>query len=758
MLSSATPGRATCLSVRLTSNVQGRQRWEVPALRDRPRAAAAVERVLRQQPDAQEAHANPLTASVLILHPTGFSADGLLALIREALRAFELEIPAQSSHGPSKKTGARRALVTLIRGAPWSAAVGGATALQVLTPLGVPILLATGIVAITVVIVANDVLDKSAGKQRENGLLRLYHYAHPHRARLVIAVSCSVISKVLHFAPPLVIGKAVDLLIRGASPSLISIGFHSVQHQLWALSGLMVGLWAVASLFEYVHRYQWRELSQVVQHELQVEAYSRVQRSTTAYLEGRSTGALATILNEDANQLEVFFNDGANDALQLAANVIVVGLAFIGLAPQLAWIALAPLPLVAWVSTRFRGRIGPLYTTVRERAGISDGHLVNNLTGITTIRSFTTEEYEDARLAQLSKQYLSVSRQATLLNAAFTPTIRMIVIGGFAATVIRAGALVAAGALSPGSYSFLVFLTQRFLWPLTILGQTIDQSQRSMAAAHRVLDLLEAPLAPTGGTEVLSNPRGEIEFQRVSFNYPTGGGVLDDFSLHIPAGRTVAFVGPTGAGKTTIIKLLLRFYDASAGRITLDGIDIRDLATSQLRKAVGLVSQDVFLFDGSIEDNIRYGSFSASDDAVRAAARTAEAEEFILRLPAGYQTQVGERGTKLSGGQRQRLCIARAVLKDPPVLVLDEATSSVDNETEAAIQCALERISVGRTVIIIAHRLSTVRNADLICVMDKAGRIAQRGRHEQLVHEDGFYAGLWRVQTGVATPPPAQEA
>jgi ATP-binding cassette subfamily B protein len=694
----------------------------------------------------QDVHANPVTGRILLYHATGLGAEAMLALVKGVL----------STTDDDTRTFTPTSLL------PWIALSGGALALHTLTPLGVPILLASGIVVATVVAVASDEsfdTPETGAPHRTVGLLRLYRYSHRHRRRLVIAVTCSIISKVLHFAPPLVIGKAVDLLIRGASRTLIGFGFLSIHSQLWVLGVSIVGLWGVASLFEYVYRYQWRTLSQLVQHDLQVDAYARVQRATTAYLEERSSGALATVLNEDANQLEVFFNDGANDALQLAANVVVVGLAFIVLAPQVAWIALAPMPLVAWASTRFRSRLGPLYSAAREHASASDGHLVNNLTGITTIRSFTTEDYEETRVRELSEQYLLVSGAATRLNAAFTPSVRMIVIIGFAATVVRAGTLVVSGALTPGAYSFLVFLTQRFLWPLTILGQTIDLNQRAMAAAHRVLDLLEVPMADPGGTEKLPSAQGDIRFEGVSFAYPSGGSpVLRDFSLQVSAGQRVAFVGPTGAGKTTIIKLLLRFYEPRAGRILLDGRDIRQLATHDLRAAIGLVSQDVFLFDGTIEENIRYGSFSASDQAVRRAARSAEADGFIARLPEGYATRVGERGIKLSGGQRQRICIARAVLKSPPVLVLDEATSSVDNETEAAIQRALERVSVGRTVIMIAHRLSTVRNADRIYVMDAEGRIAEEGRHDALIVKNGFYAALWRVQTGVAVARDESEA
>jgi ATP-binding cassette subfamily B protein len=420
---------------------------------------------------------------------------------------------------------------------------------------------------------------------------------------------------------------------------------------------------------------------------------------------------------------------------------------FFLLSPTIAVLALIPIPLIIWGSIRFTRALAPRYTAVRNEAGVMNSVLSNNLGGIATIKAFTAESREKARIAAQSDQYRAVNREAIKLSSAFVPVIRIAILAGFLVTLLVGGFQALDGTLEVASYSVLVFLTQRLLWPLTSLGETLDLYQRSMASTSRILDLLDTQPSMDDGLVPLDDAQGSIRFADISFSYSPGFEVVSDVTIDIQAGTSIAIVGTTGSGKTTLVKLLLRYADVNEGAITFDGHDIRDLKVNDLRRAIGLVSQDVFLFHGTVAENIAYGRPEASAADIQQAAEMSESAGFIASLPQGYETVVGERGQKLSGGQRQRISIARAIMTSPAVLILDEATSAVDNETEAAIQRSLDKLSVGRTTVVIAHRLSTIRHSDRIYVLDQ-GRVIESGTHDDLVALDGQYATLWRVQTG----------
>jgi ATP-binding cassette, subfamily B, bacterial len=586
--------------------------------------------------------------------------------------------------------------------------------------------------------------------KKKHPLLRLSRYTKKYRVLIWQAVICSILNKLFDLAPPALIGAAVDVVVKRENSLVAKFGITDTFQQLLIICLISALVWILESVFEYAHERLWRNLAQNIQHYLRINAYSHVQDLELAYFEDRSTGILLSILNDDINQLERFLDIGANEIIQVLTTVIIIGGTYLILTPQLSWMAILPIPFILWGSIAFQKKLAPRYADVREKVSLLNSRLANNLSGITTIKSFTTETYEIERLRIESDIYRQSNRNAIAFSAAFIPLIRMIILIGFNAILLYGGMAVINGNLAVGTYSVLVFLTQRLLWPLTRLGQTLDLYQRAMASINRVTDLLDTPITIRSGNINLAthSVRGEIKLNKVTFSYNNSKPVIENLSLEIPSGNTIAIVGSTGSGKSTLVKLLFRFYEISSGTITLDGIDIREINLTDLRQSIGLVSQDVFLFHGTVRENIAYGNNSATELEIIQAAKIAEAHEFILNLPQSYETIVGERGQKLSGGQRQRIAIARAVLKNPPILILDEATSAVDNETEAAIAKSLEKITQNRTTIAIAHRLSTIRHADCIYVLEY-GKIVEQGTHEKLLSKGGIYHNLWQVQTGV---------
>lgn len=582
-------------------------------------------------------------------------------------------------------------------------------------------------------------------------LRRLWSEIGPFRGRILLGTIYSVLNKLFDLAPPVLIGLAVDVVVRHQDSWLSEFGFQESAEQLWILAGLTLLIWGAESVFEYLYAVTWRNLAQALQHDIRVRTYDHVQRLDLAATEGFSSGKVMSVLNDDVNQLERFLDNGANTILQLATTILAVGAMFVGAVPDLSWMAFIPAPLILFASIRVQRDLEPRYRAVRDQVGKVNDLLSNNLAGLLTIKSFVTEQHEKERLAQESLEYQNLNARAITLSSAFVPLIRMAIVVGFVLIMVYAGMQTINGELAVGTYSVLIFMTQRLLWPLTSLGTTLDLYRRSMASIQRILLLLDTEPTMRDGTVDLAPAQAaaDIEYDNVFFRYPgTHEDALSEFSLKVQGQSTVGVVGTTGSGKSTLVKLLLRLYDPQSGEVRIAGHPLPDYTRASLRRQVGLVSQDIFLFDGTVEENIRYGSFQADTDALQTVIRQAHVDEFLGKLPQGLQTVVGERGLKLSGGQRQRIALARALLKNPPILILDEATSAVDNETERAITEALETVRQERTVLIVAHRLSTVRHADRIIVIEN-GRMIEDGVHEDLVAREGVYSRLWAIQSGV---------
>ena len=577
---------------------------------------------------------------------------------------------------------------------------------------------------------------------------RFLKYAKPWRKNIIISSIYSIVNKLFDIAPEILIGIAVDLVVQRNDSIIAKLGFESIESQITFLAIATFFIWAFESLFQYLYSISWRNLAQTVEHEIRTDAYNHVQNLDMPWFENKKVGDITAKLNDDVNQLERFLDNGFNTIIQLIVSSLAIGAVFFYISPLVASISILPIPIILVIAFFFQRNLSPRYLSVRNSVGLLNNTIFNNLIGISTIKSFVTEKIESNRVHDLSNDYRLKNKHAIKLSSAFVPLVRMGVLSGFLGTMIIGSYLALDGTIAVGSYSVLVFLTQRFLWPFTTLGETVDLFERSMASTKRILDLLDTPqkIKDNKDSIILDDFNQNINFNNINFHYSENKPIFKNLNLNINKNTLVGIVGQTGSGKTTIIKLLLRFYDTIGGSINIGSHEIKDIKIKNLRENVGYVSQDIFMFDGSIKDNIAYPNMG-NDEQIITVAKQSQAHEFIMKLENGYDTFIGERGQKLSEGQKQRIAIARALYKNPSILVFDEATSSVDNETELLLQKAIYSISKDRTTIVIAHRLSTVRNADNIFVLGN-GTILESGNHKKLLDKKGVYNKLWKIQTG----------
>jgi len=571
-------------------------------------------------------------------------------------------------------------------------------------------------------------------------LVRLFASLRPYWRTLVLIAGLLVLLAGAEILPPLFQRQIVDQVISNKD-----------LHQLGFLLGGLLASYAVARLISVGDQYLRHALGERFIYDLRVNLYAYLQRLSLSFFEQTSTGELMSRLTNDVNSLEDFVTHGSSLTAVDLLRLLGTGVVLFILDWRLALAVLAPVPILFASLRWFNGKVRPMYRQVRARLGDINAQLQDSLAGMRVIQAFGQEEAQLERFAAESQAYYHARVRAIRTWATFFPAFRFVASIG-PVLVLGIGAwMVMGNRVSLGTLVAFLSYTASFYEPLHRLSEVDNVIQQAMAAAERIFELLDRQpeIRDAPDAVALDRARGEVRFEDVHFRYGEGEEVLHDVEFHMAPGEVVALVGPSGAGKTSIANLLSRFYDPIHGRVLLDGQDLRQVRLDSLRRHVAVVLQDTFLFNTSVRENIAYGKPDATDEEIVAAAKAAFAGEFIEQLPSGYDTEIGERGVRLSGGQKQRLALARAILADPRVLILDEATSSVDAEAEYLIQQALQEVLKGRTALIIAHRLSTIRNANKIIALE-GGHIREVGDHRELLRRGGLYSQLYRRQVEMA--------
>ena len=671
--------------VRRRSAIRGRERWEVKPLHQRPDIAQALEEALLRHPGIREVHANPISGRVLVTYTPDYPGLNVEALLRDHLPALS-----------------RR---------PYS---------------------------------------ESRAQPKPNALRRILKSSLPERRRLVAPPLMSALAHSLHILQGLSFVATVNTARGGEAPGFLrALGIVKRGSQLAFMGGLSVLFTAADFWMQYQRRKAWRKLAHATQHRLRTRLAARLQSQDIAFFDRHGTGHLMELFSEDTAQIERFVEQAGDEVIEKSLTILVGGSILFGSSLRLALLAFLPVPFILLTSRLF-GRVAEArYERMREIAGQYSQRLENNLLGIANVKSFTAERREARRLHENDARFEQAALEAEDLAAIQSHIGQGIFSASFALTAWYGGRLLDAGKISSADYIRAVYWFPQLLPALTGLQRLTGMYYGASASARRLAAVLDArPAIRSGPAHLPARAvRGEIAFEDVTFGYTPAVKVLENVSFRLRPGQMLGIVGPTGSGKSTLLRLLLRFYDVDGGRILVDGTDIREMHLRDLRAAVGWVSQEVYLSQGTVRENVLYGRPRASERRVLEAMRDAGAAGLLTSLQGGLDAEVGERGRLLSGGERQRIAIARALLKDAPILALDEATSHLDYETESAVKQSLQQAATGKSVLMIAHRLSTIRNADHILVLER-GRIRERGTHDELLAEKGLYASLWDLQNG----------
>lgn len=571
---------------------------------------------------------------------------------------------------------------------------------------------------------------------------RLTQYLKPHSGKLLTVLIAAILSTIFSIVSPKILGEATTLLFKGIM-SGTGIDFIAIRNiMLW-----LAGLYLISSLFAYIQQYVMAGVAQRTVYDLRKEVNEKLNRLPLKYFDARTHGETLSRVTNDMDNISSTLQQSLTQMITSVVTLVGVIIMMLSISPLLTLVVILTLPLSVIVTMMVAKRSQKHFAAQQKHLGQLNGHVEEMYTGHKVVKAFGREGQSIAEFDKVNDKLYDAGWRAQFISGSIMPLMSFIGNIGYVIVAVMGGILVTKRSIEIGDIQAFIQYSRQFTQPITQLANIANVIQSTVASAERVFEVLdeEEEVLEDSAPKKLTNPRGEVHFEHVNFGYNPEKMLIEDMNVDVLPGQTVAIVGPTGAGKTTLVNLLMRFYELNGGRITIDGIDIKKMTRSDLRSMFGMVLQDTWLFNGTIRDNIGYGKAGATEQEIVQAAEAAHADHFIRTLPEGYDTILNEEASNISQGQKQLLTIARAILADPSILILDEATSSVDTRTELYIQKAMNRLMQGRTSFVIAHRLSTIRDADMILVMNE-GSIIEQGTHEELLEQNGFYADLYNSQ------------